>query len=351
MKNIGIDIGKRKCVVCITDEKGKVLEETDYDNTLYHAKKFAKRMKKIYRKCHAVCESTGNMWIKTFEAFESVKIPIILANPFKTRAIAEARIKTDKIDARTLSNLLRGDLIPACHVAPWSIRSQKEVLRHRIRMVQDRTKVTNRMHALLDKYDIKIIGTSMTGVKNLNHISDVTLENDNDDYILQQCIRNVRYINSEIAKIDEEINSLASTNEDAKRIMSITGFDVFGATLIALEIDGIERFATPKKLVSWMGMCPTVHQSGNTTYHGKMRKDANRQVNWIMTQAANSAALHDERLSAVYERAKKRHPHGIAISHVANKMATIIWHLLNEKTLYDQRKDSLYARKLKKIKM
>ena len=98
MKNIGIDIGKKKCFICVMDEKGTILEETNYDNTLQHAKTLAKSMVKKYKKCQAVCESTGNMWIKTFESFEKQGIPIILANPLKTRAIAEASIKTDKVD-------------------------------------------------------------------------------------------------------------------------------------------------------------------------------------------------------------------------------------------------------------
>ena len=96
MKNIGIDIGKKKCFICVMDEKGDILEEFDYDNTSHGAETFAKMMNKKYTECHAVCESTGNMWIKTFESFEKNNIPIKLANPLKTRVIAETSIKTDK---------------------------------------------------------------------------------------------------------------------------------------------------------------------------------------------------------------------------------------------------------------
>jgi transposase len=349
MKNIGIDIGKKKCFICVMDEKGTILEESNYDNTLQDAEIFAKSMVKKYKKCQAVCESTGNMWIKTFESFEKNDITIKLANPLKNKAIAEASIKTDKVDARTLAHLLRADLVAQCHVSAWKIRDQKQILRHRISLVQDRTKVSNRMNNLLDKYDLQTIGNHITGVKNLQWLSEQRLPMSNDDYMMHQCIRQIRYLNDEIKQIEKVIGTIASQNEDAKRIMSMTGFDSFGALLISLEIDGIDRFPTPKKLISWMGMCPTVHQSGNTTYHGKMKKDSNRQVNWMMTQAANTASFKDERMMQVYQRARKKHPHGVAVSHVANKIGTIIWHLLNSKTLYNERKDSLYARKLKKI--
>ena len=65
--------------------------------------------------------------------------------------------------------------------------------------------------------------------------------------------------------------------------------------LLSAEIDDITRFGNPKKLVSWAGMCPTLHQSGGTSYHGRMKKDSNRKVNWIMIQCAHVAAMHDDR--------------------------------------------------------
>jgi transposase len=96
---IAVDIGKKNCVVCITDKDGSIVEETKYDNTLQEAERFASNLDKKYsnRKCHAVCESTANMWLKTYEAFEKYGIDVKLANPMKTKAIAEARIKTDKL--------------------------------------------------------------------------------------------------------------------------------------------------------------------------------------------------------------------------------------------------------------
>ena len=71
----------------------------------------------------------------------------------------------------------------------------------------------------------------------------------NDDYMMHQCIRQIRYLNDEIKQIEKVIGTITSQNEDAKRVMSMTGFDSFGALLIALEIDGIKRFSNPSKLV------------------------------------------------------------------------------------------------------
>lgn len=125
LKNITVDIGKKKCVVCIMDENGTILDETSFDNTLNDASLFAEQTMQRYQKCQAVCESTGNLWIKTHDSFEKHGIPVKLANPLKTRAIAEATIKTDKIDARTLAHFLRSNMVCECYIAPPQTRSDK----------------------------------------------------------------------------------------------------------------------------------------------------------------------------------------------------------------------------------
>ena len=63
----------------------------------------------------------------------------MLANPFKTRIIAEAQIKTDKVDARILADLLRGKLVPSVHIVGRESRQIKEVLRQRCFFVRQRT--------------------------------------------------------------------------------------------------------------------------------------------------------------------------------------------------------------------
>jgi transposase len=73
----------------------------------------------------------------------------------KTRSIAEAKIKTDKLDAKTLAHLLRGDNIAECYVPSKEIRLQRTLLGHRITISHEQTRIENRIYNLLDKYDLK----------------------------------------------------------------------------------------------------------------------------------------------------------------------------------------------------
>lgn len=350
---IAVDIGKKNCVVCITDKDGSILEETKYNNTFQEAERFASRLNKKYDniQCHAVCESTANMWLKTYEAFEKFGIDVKLANPMKTKAIAEARVKTDKLDARTLAHLLRSNLIAESYIAPDNVREDRSLLRLRINLVSDRTRVMNRVHSLLDKYDLKCKYDHIFGVNGIRWLKSIELKlkGNNDQVQLANYIKNIEFLNSEITQIEKQISTEASQNENVKILMSMTGIDCFSAMLIASEIGDISRFSTAGKLVSWCGLCPTVHQSGNSMYMGRMKKDGNKKINWIMIQAANTASRTDDRLKKYYMNIAKRHGHHVVITHVANKMMRIIWSMLTYKQLYNERKKELYEIKLKRI--
>ena len=355
MRNIGIDIGKGKCIVCVVDGKGGVLERVSYKNTLEDAKEFARRMKKEYGgkgRCQAACESTANMWLKTFEAFEGCGIPIKLANTYKMKIISDTDVKTDPIDAQKIANALRVGIIPECYVAAPALRDVRELLRYRISMVQARTALVNYTHGLLDKYDVTPDVSKMHSKKAVRLLSQIRLKKPNDDMILQNCVKRIAHATEEIACIETKIDRQAAANEDAKLLMSMTGIEAFTVMLLVSEIGEITRFKTADRLVSWTGMCPRVYQSGNVTHHGRMKKASNRRVNWIMIQAANVAVRHDDRLKWFYQNAKARHggSHPIAITHVANKMVRIIWKMLTAKEPYESSNADRYARKLKRMK-
>jgi transposase len=86
-----------------------------------------------------------------------------LAHPRQTKAIAAARVKTDAVDARTLAQLLRADLLPEACVAPRELREVRELLRHRIALTRLRTALKNRVHALLARQGSKVAVLSCSG--------------------------------------------------------------------------------------------------------------------------------------------------------------------------------------------
>jgi len=347
MVYVAVDIGKRRCVTCVMGEDGSILDTGAYPNTVFDASRYARLIVENYGECKAVVESTGSVWMKTYEAFESSGMEVKLANPVKTRAIAEARVKTDKLDSRILAHLLRADLIAECYVPSRDVRLSRALLSHRVNITREQTRVKNRIHSLLDKYDLECEYDDIFGAHGMRWLHTLQL-NGHDHEILQSLLRQLEFQQDEEEKANSTIAKDALHSQYVPIIMSMTGFDYYSASVLAAYIADISRFPSPSHLVSWVGLCPSVYQTGESLYMGRM-KGGNRKVRWIMTQAANAAIRSDPRMRTYYERKIRRHHHNVAVTHVANKMLRILWHMLRENRLYNERKGRLYESKLKRM--
>jgi transposase len=112
MISIGIDVHKNRCVATIKQESKRKLEQSSFDNTTQGITNFILHVKKTYgNNIQAVCESTANYWIRLHDTLEDNGIDTILAHPAKTRIIAQARLKNDKLDSDVLADLLRSEMV------------------------------------------------------------------------------------------------------------------------------------------------------------------------------------------------------------------------------------------------
>jgi transposase len=103
------------------------------------------------------------------------------------------------LDARTLAHLLRSDLVAECYIAPREIREDRLLLRLRINLVQDRTRVMNRVRPLLDKYDVICDYDNIFGVKGIRWLKSLKVS-DNDQILLDEYIMQIEFLNTEIKK-------------------------------------------------------------------------------------------------------------------------------------------------------
>ena len=284
---IGIDIGKRICVTCIMDVDGYILEEGKYTNTIKDAEQFALHVQNKYDECKAACESTANMWYKTYSVFESHNMDIILGNPLRLK-MSQSGIKTDK----KLANRRRMDDVPTSYIYPPEYRRIRDILKQRVDMVQDRVRVVNRQIGILDKYDHHMKTTIASGPKYQGWLAGLRLEKGDLRVMASHC-RYVEFLNKEIDTLDFLIAKEAYDSENVKMLMTIPGFSAFTGLVVDTAIHDITRFKSPHQLVSFMGLCPRVYQSGNSIKHGRIKKDRDGMLTWAMMQAALTAAQHD----------------------------------------------------------
>ena len=154
MNYVGIDYHKKYSHVTAIDEEGRVIRSKRLENKPEPFQEFFKRLGGPSETVLEASRTWGVMYdlLEDVEEVESVE----LAHSLKVRAIAEAKIKTDKIDSHILAQLLRADLIPAAYIPGKETRSFKEMLRQRIFLVRMRTRLKNRIHVLLDRLHIPL---------------------------------------------------------------------------------------------------------------------------------------------------------------------------------------------------
>lgn len=349
MLYIGIDVHKDMCAACLQDEKGQVLREWKFENKTSGFNELLALVEG--KETEAVMESTGNLWIRLYTYLEKAGIKPVLANPSKTKIIAESSIKTDKVDAKTLAHLLRADLISPCYVPTDPIQQLRQFLRHRITIVQNQTRAKNRAHAIFHKYELpEFEGTDLFGKAGLNWIKEQLPKLDEaDQFILRSLIYEIRTHNLLCEETEKEIARHVEIVEEVYLLMTIIGVSFFTAMLFLAETGDINRFSSPSKLTSWIGLTPRVHQSGNTCYHGKITKKGSSRLRWALIQAAHSAVRFDPHWKAIFNRISARRGKQKAYVAVARKIVETMYCMLRNNEPYRYGREKTYDEKLKKL--
>tara|TARA_R110002111_G_C5972852_1_gene370457 strand:- start:84 stop:584 length:501 start_codon:yes stop_codon:yes gene_type:complete len=152
MRYIGLDVHKHFIEVCITDRKGKILERGKVNCQRDVLLEFA--TKKLRKHDRVALEATTNTWAVVDLIRPHVK-QVVVGNPMKTRAIAEAKIKTDKVDAEVLAHLLRCDYLPSVWQPDEPTQTRRALLTHRNGLMSRRGRHMNRVQSMLARLMIK----------------------------------------------------------------------------------------------------------------------------------------------------------------------------------------------------
>lgn len=331
---IGVDYHRKFSYMTAMDEKGTIVKEGTVKNNREAIASFLSQAH-CDGNSAAVLEASRN-WPVMHDWLEELVGEVHLAHPLKVKAIAEAKIKTDKIDARVLAHLLRSDLLPEAYVASPEARQVRSVLRQRMFFVRLRTMVKNRVNGILDRYPelseqrpCKDIfsqrGQGWLKQIQIKEVDRKVLDEDLELYkALEQRIANSNFLVKELAQGDQRVELLKT----------IPGIGEFFSVLIAYEVDDIKRFPTEKKFFSYIGIIPSTFSSGGRTFHGRLTKQGNKYLRWAIVEAIWPAIEGDPELRAYYEKVRiKKGPNPAKIA-TARRLATIIYRVLYQKRPY-----------------
>ena len=347
MKYVGIDVHKKMCQAAVLDDEGELLDQIRFLNKKEDIKDFAMKLLTFRDDVKAVVESTGNLWIQIYDILEKFGFEVFLSNPGKTRLIAEAKNKTDKIDAKILARLLRADMLFTCYVPGEEIRNRREFLRHRLNLVKMKTQIKNRIHSILDKHGLRIPYPTKFSKKSITWLRTQDL-GFMDEAIVDGQLALLETLDEQIRVLEDKIAAIAVEDPQVRLLMTMPGIGYFAASMLLAEIGDINRFRSDKKISSWAGLAPRIHQSGGTTRIGRVGR-GNKRVAAMMVQCAHTACRFDARFKRFYERYSKRRGKGKAAVAVAHEMMRIVYFMLKRNEPYRGQNVELTVKKLKRM--
>jgi transposase len=347
-RGIGLDLHRDFCEVAICED-GVVRSAGRVAMTPEALEALAASLEPTDR---VAMEVSGGAW-EVARILEPRVDRVVVVSPDDT-GIAQARTKTDRLDARTLASLLwRGGL-----EAVWMPDERARVVRRRLarreQLVRTRTRVKNEVHAvLMRRLKGKPPCSDLFGVKGRKWLR--ALERDlppEEAETVQAALRQIAFLDREIDQVERLVAKQMLTWPESKRLLTVPGVNLIAAATFLAAVGDIARFRDSRKLVAYLGLDPRVRQSGEQPARsGSISKRGSVSARWALVEATWSVVNQPGPLRAFYLRIRSRRGHGKAIVATARKLAVLFWCMLGRGQDYAHQQPSLTAKKLRRLEL
>lgn len=285
-------------------------------------------------------ETVGN-WYWLISQMEEAGHRPKLAHAAKAKKMMGQINKGDALDAGGLATLLRAGTLPEVWIPPAELRDQRELPRGRMVLTGMRTRLKNRLHATLAKYNLQIEEASDIFVGKGRRLLEQRLKRlpPETRYSAEIELGLLDEIELRIAEVEKRIRGVVKETEEMRLLTTVPGIGPLLGIVVAVEVGDVSRFPSPAHLASYAGTVPRVISSGGKTYHGRVRPDVNRYLKWALVEAANVVVMNqgrwaDRHVVRLYQRVRERKGHAKAVVAVARHLAEAVHCILRKKEPY-----------------
>jgi transposase len=314
MLHSGIDLHKRTIVLSTVDAQGVRIAEAELPTSRVAVQRYFAAQPGPHR---AVVESTAT-WYWLRDLLIPLGVDLKLGHSKYIKAISYAKVKTDAVDAHTLAQLLRNDLIPEGHMISAVHREERDLLRARLRLVSQQVRCRLIVEGLLAQYNVTSVGALPALVR----------------LRVEMLAQQRTLLMAHIKQIEQELAPRLVPTPDAQRLLYIPGIGKIAAFTILLEIDTIDRFPTVKDFVSYCRLVPAAKNSG-----GKVRqqrsKDGNKYLKLAFHHAAVRAIQYFPEIQRFYRSTARRKPAAVARALVAKELARAVYFVLQRQEAFN----------------
>lgn len=337
---IGLDLHKKKIVYCIKKVNGEIAREGEFASTRKSLEDW--RLTLNFKWSCAMEATIFTGWV--YDALKPYAHEIKVANPLMLKAISASKKKNDRLDAAKIADALRANLIPECYMAPPDIRNLRRCLRQRTFLVRQVVKLKNNTTGLLmmsgaeyNKKKVHNKGYFHELMENLTELKEVP------ESIIEMSRYNKNLIDV-FSGIQKNLLNKLKNNILIKvrlnNLMTIPGVgEILGLTWI-LEIGDPKRFENIKKVISYCGLCSGQTESAGKTKREPISKQRNKNIQWVLIEAAKLAAWKIPYYKEVYEKAREKGNYNMATISVARKIAAYMFSVDKNKKPFEVRENS-----------
>ena len=344
---VGIDLHKHLIVGHVIDAAGKKVDTFRYESvhaaTLDHIGHY-----RLQPEDQVVLEATTNCWA-VVRALEPFVARVAVSNPMATKAIAKAKVKTDKVDAAVLAHLLRLGYLPEVWQPDPTTRGLREWTARRSRIVGQRTAVINRLRSTLAQRLLDC-GYDMTSPAARDWIAAQQVDAETR-WLLDSDLRLMDSLQVELDAMDKLMAKRGYVDPRVKLLMTLPGVSRHTAQSLLAAIGDITRFRDADALASYLGLVPSTRQSASHCYHGPITKQGRCDTRRMLVQAAHAVRAHPGPLGHFFRRLRKRKPRNVAVVAVAHKLVLLAWHLLTKGEPYRYALPQATQRKLSRMRV
>jgi transposase len=346
MRSIGLDVDKQFAEIAVLESGQEIQHPESIHTTPAALRAFAQTLRSTDR---VVLEASVNTW-PIADLLSTHAGQVIVSNPMRTRAIASAKVKTDRVDCAILAQLLAADFIPPVWAPDPATRALRYQVAHHQSLVQQQTRLRNRIHAVLHRNLIDHPFTDLFGKAGRQWRREVPLPVE-ERHQVASALRLLGAVEAEIRLAEERIAQTALTDRRVMHLMTVPGVGLITAMAVTAVIGDVTRFPRPTQLVGHLGLDPRVRQSGaRPARTGHISRQGQAHARALLVEAAHSAIRVPGPLHAFYQRVRARRGRQIAIVAVARKLVVFAWHLLTN-TDYRWTPASLAAQKRRQLEL
>jgi transposase len=296
---IGLDVHKKTISYCIKTADGRIVREGKLEASRATLRSWAEGLREPW--CGAMEATLFSAWI--YDTLKPYAQRLVMGHPAKMKAITAGKKKSDTIDARTIADLLRCDLLPVCYVFPPEMRDLRRLLRYRNMVVRQSVRMQNKMAGLLMESGTTFVKDKLHGKKYFSELMK-SLEEVPESVkdLLRMSRGSMEMFESTQKQIVQRLLSERALEQRVERLMGIRGVGPVTALTWALEVDDPHRFSSIGDAVSYCGLTAAFRSSAGKEQRGPISKQRNAWLQTVLIEAAKLAPRWNAQLAALHAR-------------------------------------------------